>query len=163
MPLDDLPLHASDRRLLAVLADVIDLELSTPDPVLQAAKALHDWSRVDAELAEPVAVLAEVRADYGALEWTSRDLRIRVEVEPNAYRRRRLTVMTTRTGDPHDGDINSVWDEDLADMAVQLAGGSTLWVSPDAFGERITRVPSGAVRVMARTPDAAVITPWFTI
>jgi hypothetical protein len=52
MPLDDLPLHASDRRLLAVLADVIDLELSTPDPVLQAAKSLHDWSRVDAELAE---------------------------------------------------------------------------------------------------------------
>lgn len=154
MPFDDLPLDEGDRRLLAVLGSVTDLEFSTPEVVLEAAKALHDWSRIDAELAEPVASVSEVRSNYGVLEWMSSDLRIRVEIGPDAYRRRRLTVLTSRA----DGQ-----GEDLADIAVQLPSGSTLWVSPDAFGERITRVPSGAVRVMARTPDLAVITPWFTI
>ncbi len=158
MRFDDLPLDEGDQRLLAVLSSVTDLEFSTPEVVLEAAKALHDWSRIDAELAEPVTSVSEVRANCGVLEWMSNDLRIRVEIGPDAYRRRRLTVLTSRADHSPDGQ-----GEDLADIAVQLPSGSTLWVGPDAFGERITRVPSGAVRVMARTPDAAVITPWFTV
>lgn len=146
-------LGPDDAEILAILARVVDLELEMPESVAAGARALHDWARLDAVLADLVEAQTVTR-DAGTLIWSAQGVRIQVEVEPSGYRKRRLVLVAA----DDTGDV-----DDLVDIAVQLPDGSSLWVNADAFGERITRVPSGAVRVLARTPAEAVVTPWFTV
>lgn len=150
---DELNLDEEDRALLGTLRELVQLGDEMPPEVAQAAKGLHDWARLDAELAELIdSELELTRAEDGVLVWGTQGVEIRVEVSPAGYQRRQLCLLAT------ENDLDAA-----VDLAVQTSDGSSVWVSADAFGERITRVPSGAVRVLARTPSQAVVTPWFTV
>ena len=74
---DQFDLPAEDRELLARLGELTDAELSMPDSVAEAAKALHDWAGVDAILAElltaePLAALKTQIAAQPDLSITAR-------------------------------------------------------------------------------------------
>lgn len=143
-----------DRRLLRILAQLAEREDQMPDSVVEAAKALHDWARVDAVTAQFAEPGALTRDDPDAQHtFAAGGLTIRVEVEPAGYRRRRIAVVAV---DEANGQLAD-------EVTVQLSNGTSVSVGADAFGERITRVPSGTVRVVAVTPAGAVVTPWFTV
>lgn len=143
-----------DRRLLRLLATLAEREERMPESVVEAAKALHDWARVEAVLADFAEPAVMTRAGEEAQHtFSAGGLTIRVEVEPAGYRRRRLVVVAV------DEETEQLADE----VTIQLSNGTSVSVGSDAFGERITRVPSGTVRVVAVTAGGAVVTPWFTV
>lgn len=143
-----------DRRLLRILARLTEREDQMPDSVVQAAKALHDWARVDAVMAQFAGPAVVTRAEPdGHYTFSAGGVTIRVEVEPAGYRRRRLAVVA----------VDETTDQLADEVTVQLSNGTSVSVGADAFGERITRVPSGTVRVVAVTAGGSVVTPWFTV
>lgn len=149
----DIWVDLDDRRLLDLIREVVNGEEEMPDCVADAAKALHDWVRLDATLADlaPDAVLTR-SADL-ALDFVGGTMRIRVEVEPAGYRRRLLTIVALDEGTAAAAD----------DVTLQLGNGTSVTVAADAFGERTTRVPAGSIRVVALSESGAVVTPWFTV
>ncbi len=150
---DEMNLGEEDLALLTTLHELMRLGDEMPAEVAQAAKSLHDWADLDAELADLLdSELELTRDDESVLVWGVGGVQIRVEITPAGFRRRELCLLGT------ENDLDAA-----VDLAVQTADGTSVWVSADAFGERITRVPSGAVRVLARTPSQAVVTPWFTV
>ena len=82
-----------DRQLIAILAALVQDEESTPQAVLEAASAIHDWVDVDARLAELTADPVLTRGDESALAFAVGSIRLRVEIEPAGYRRRRLVLV----------------------------------------------------------------------
>ncbi len=151
MSRDDLEPGEGDRALLALIAQLAADEDRMPQSVADAAKALHDWVDVDARLAELAADAVPTRADGTAYGFTFGSVRLRVDVEPAGYRRRRLVLIA------HDDDAAA------EEISVQFPDGASLAVAPDRFGERITQVPAGSVRMVALFPSGAVATPWFTV
>ncbi|MFN8099745.1 MAG: hypothetical protein U0Q21_15820 [Dermatophilaceae bacterium] len=153
MSRDDLELGEDDRALLALIAQLTVDEDRMPQSVADAAKALHDWADADARLAEMTADAVPTRGDGAAYSFTFDSVRLRAEVEPAGYRRRRLVLVA------HDEDAAAAAEE----ISVQFPDGATVTVAPDRFGERITQVPAGSVRMVAVFPSGAVTTPWFTV
>lgn len=143
-----------DRRLLRIIGTLAEREERMPESVVEAAKAMHDWARMDAAVAEftQQAVLTR-SAEDGYHTFATGGLTIRVEVEPAGYRRRRIAVVAV------DEKTQQLADE----VTVQLSNGTSVSVGSDAFGERITKVPSGTIRVVAVAAAGAVVTPWFTV
>ena len=150
---DDLVLGEGDRQLLALLAELTRDEDAMPQTVADAAKALHDWVGVDARLAELTEDAVLTRGDGTSYSFAFGPLRLRAEVEPAGYRRRRLVLVA------HDEEAASAAEE----ISVQFPDGQTVQVPPDRFGERITQVPAGSVRMIAVFVSGAVMTPWFAV
>ncbi|CCI53544.1 MAG: hypothetical protein LKG20_04740 [Tetrasphaera jenkinsii] len=142
-----------DRQLIAILAALVQDEESTPQAVLEAASAIHDWVDVDARLAELTADPVLTRGDESALAFAVGSIRLRVEIEPAGYRRRRLVLVA------HDEDTVEAAEV----ISAQFPNGQVIPVAPDRFGERITQVPAGTVRMIAVFPSGVVCSPWFTV
>lgn len=153
MSRDDLELGEGDRALLSLIAQLTTDEDRMPQSVAEAAKALHDWAGIDARLADMTTDVVPTRGDGAAYGFVFGTVRLRAEVEPAGYRRRRLVLVA------HDEDSAAAAEE----ISVQFPDGSTITVTPDRFGERITQVPAGSVRMVAVFPSGAVSTPWFTV
>lgn len=152
MPDDDRHLDEQGRALLTVLTPLIELEAELPPGVVEAAKALFDWARVDAELAAMAPALVTTRADAQPLVWEAQGVQVRVEVEPLGYRRRRVVVLVTP---PAEAGAMTV--------EVQQVDGSSATAQPDALGDYVADLTSGSIRVIARGSDRSVTTPWFQI
>lgn len=128
-------------------------EAQTPQAVLDGARALHDWSRADALLAELATQQVTTRGDGAAFSFTYGSVTLRAEVEPAGYRRRRLVLLA------HDDAGSSEAEQ----ISVQFPDGVTQGVVADRFGEFIAQVRSGPVRVIALFAHGAFTTPWFTV
>lgn len=148
---DQFDLPAEDRELLARLGELTDAELSMPDSVAEAAKALHDWAGVDAILAELVDEPVTTRGDGTAFNYVAGHARVRAEIEPSGYRRRRLVISAHASG------------RGAEHVQTQGGDGTVHDVAPDSFGEHVVDLPSGPVRVIAQFAATRVATPWFTI
>lgn len=150
---DERELTEGERYLLAHVSDIAAGEDQTPQSVLDGAKALHDWGRVDRMLAELTSDVVTTRGDGAAYAFTYGAVTMRAEVEPAGYRRRRLILVA------HDDSVPAGAEE----ISVQFPDGTTLGVAADRFGEHITQVPSGSVRMIALFDSGTVTSPWFTV
>jgi hypothetical protein len=155
LPTDDELLD--DDALLEALAVVVGLADEMPGSVTEAARTLHDWSRIDAELAELSAPEVAATRDGGAgLEWRGAGLTVRAEVLGGGWRRRTV-----------EGDVEPL-DPPIGPRAgptvveAQTADGSVRAVPVDEFGGFSVEVPAGTVRLVVRSGDRALVTPWFT-
>lgn len=151
MATEDFPFAPEDRELLARLKELTDAEAMMPAHVSQAAKSLHDWSGIDALLAELVAEPVPTRDGGTALAYALGTASVRAEIEPAGYRRRRLVIVADEQGEP------------AAGVTVQSGDGTLLAAPVDRFGEHTVEVAAGPVRVIAQFGKARIATPWFTL
>ena len=149
----------ADDPLLDDLAALVRDEAATPPEVLDAAKALHDWHRIDAVLAEPVPddELALVRAgdDVGRWSWRHDELTLTLQVEPSTRGRRLATLLVDRIGTA----VDTVRD---AAVLVQFADGRTIEVVLDD-DEAEVDVPAGTLRLALGGAAIPVVTTWVTV
>ncbi|MEI2777944.1 MAG: hypothetical protein V9G19_18670 [Tetrasphaera sp.] len=153
MPADDPTLTPQERDLLAEVAELVAVMEQTPDTVVTAAKALHDWVGIDAHLAELVAEPVLTRSDGVTLTFAAGALRVRAEVEPAGYRRRRLVLVA------HD----EAGGASPPRITIQFPDGSARELMPGRFGECLTEVPAGTLRAVATFGAVDVTTPWFVV
>lgn len=158
MPADQNKLDQGDEQLLTLVTPLVRWEAEVPPTVVEAAKALFDWARIDSVLAEVTADrLPVTRADGDDLAptlmvWSGDDVEIRVEVEPAGYRRRRVVVV-----------VQPLADGETVAVSLQRGDGSSQQVEPDALGDYVAELAYGALRVVATVGERTLSTPWFTI
>lgn len=146
-------LTPGERRLMAHLAELIRFENALPLQVEEAAKALHDWAGVDGHLAELSCDAVLTRSDESAYTFAFDGFRVRADVEPCGYRRRRLALEAGAE------DEVSVAEE----MTLQFPDGTSRTVQPDRFGAYVAEIPAGTVRAIVVFDSGTIATPWFTI
>lgn len=153
-PIDFVPdLTPAEQTLIAHLVALCRAEEQMPPDVAFAATALHDWVDVDGQLAELAADPVLVRSDDAAFVFHANDIRLRIEVAPAGYRRRRVTVHTLcEAGAPAPEE-----------MAIQFPDGATQAIPLDRFGDHVGDLPAGTMRLMAVGASGGITTPWFTI
>lgn len=164
-------LTEGERVLLAHLAALVAGEHELPRHVEAAAKALHDWARVDDCLAEIAAPAMLTRADDHAFDIDLQQVRLHADVEPAGYRRRRLGITVSHAVRPAGGAT----PESISALRVQFPDGRVEELHADPFGEYVVHLPHGTVRLLAslvplpHTSGSAeavavreVASPWFT-
>jgi len=145
-----------DAELLDTLAVLVALEGEMPESVPAAAKALHDWSRVDAELAEMVELeVSATRHGAAPLAWRTARLEVQVEVSAQGWQRRRLEG-EVEVPDPAGAGAVTTVDAQLNDGTIHPA-------TVDGLGGFEVDVPAGSVRLVVRHGGHAMVTPWFPV
>lgn len=140
-------LTEGERVLLAHLAALVAGEHELPRHVEAAAKALHDWARVDDCLAEIAAPAMLTRADDHAFDIDLQQVRLHVDVEPAGYRRRRLGITVSHAVRPAGGAT----PESISALRVQF---------PDGRVEELHADPLGSMSSTSPMARCACLPPW---